>query len=154
MSYEETLQHFEDIEVGSESISRARTITEAEITLFAGISGDHNPAHLNEEYASKTPEGKRTAHPLLGIAIASGLKKETPPPAVMAFLGMEMNFLKPIYIGDTIYTRTVVSEKHETSKGDRGIVTFKRELINQKGEVLQEGRATIMVRRREPTITA
>lgn len=149
MGYEENRLYFEDLEVGQEFLTDARTITGGDIQMFAAISGDYRPQHLNQDYAGKTPAGERTAHDLLGVAIASGLRRPTIPFATMAFLGFKMEFKKPLRTGDTIYSRQSILEKRETKKDDRGIVRFKRELVNTKGEVIQEGEATLMVQRRK-----
>jgi len=138
--------YYEDIEVGDEWTSQGRTITEADIVNFAGISGDFNQIHVDEEYAKKMFFGRRIAHGMLGFAIASGLSTRTPPVHVVAFLGIkEWNFRAPIFIGDTIVLKNKVIEKRLTSKGDRGIVTFEKKVINQKNEVVQEGKTVIMI---------
>jgi len=138
--------YYEDVEVGDEWTSGGRTITEADIVNFAGISGDFNPLHMDEEFAKKTIFGKRIAHGLLGLAIMSGLGSFSPPMRTVAFLGIkEWNFKAPVFIGDTIYVKTKVLEKRLTSKGDRGIIVWEKKVINQKGEVVQEGKTTTMV---------
>jgi acyl dehydratase len=138
--------YYEDVEVGDEWTSGGRTITEADIVNFAGLSGDFNPLHMDEEFAKKTIFGKRIAHGLLGLAVMSGLGSFYPPMRTIAFLGIkEWNFKAPIFIGDTIYVKTKVLEKRLTSKGDRGIIVWEKKVINQKGEVVQEGKTTTMV---------
>jgi len=138
--------YYEDVEVGDEWTSGGRTITEADIVNFAGLSGDFNPLHMDEEFARKTIFGKRIAHGLLGLAVMSGLGSFYPPMRTIAFLGIkEWNFKAPIFIGDTIYVKTKVLEKRLTSKGDRGIIVWEKKVINQKGEVVQEGKTTTMV---------
>lgn len=149
MGYEENRLYFEDLEVGQEFLTDARTITGGDVQLFATISGDYRPQHLNDEYAVHTPAGERTAHDLLGVAIASGLRRPTIPFATMAFLGFKMEFKRPLKIGDTIYSRQSVLEKRETKKEDRGIIRFKRELVTTGGDVIQEGEATLMVQRKK-----
>lgn len=138
--------YYDDLEVGDEWTSQGRTITDADIVNFAGLSGDFNQLHVDEEYAKKGPFGRRIAHGMLGFAIASGLSTRTPPVQVIAFLGIkEWNFKAPIFIGDTIVLKNKVIERRLTSKGDRGIVTFEKKLLNQRNEVVQEGKTLIMI---------
>ena len=70
-------RHFEDFEVGAETVTDSRTVTEADVVAFAGVSGDYNPLHVDVEFARTTPFGERIAHGLLGLAIASGLVSRT-----------------------------------------------------------------------------
>ncbi|HEY4715991.1 MAG TPA: MaoC/PaaZ C-terminal domain-containing protein [bacterium] len=138
--------YYEDMNIGDEWISSSRTVTEADIVNFAGLSGDFNQLHMDEEFAKKTTFGKRIAHGLLGLCIASGFSTRHPPTAIIAFLGIkEWNFKAPIFIGDTITLRNKIIEKKLTSKGNRGIVTFQKTVINQSGEAVQEGKTTLMI---------
>ncbi|HEV8311136.1 MAG TPA: MaoC/PaaZ C-terminal domain-containing protein [Methylomirabilota bacterium] len=143
-------QYFEDIQVGDEFVSPGRTVTEADIVAFAGLSGDYNVLHTDAEFMRSSIFGERIAHGLLGLAIQSGLgSRAMPRPfATMAFLGLRWRFKGPIKIGDTIKVRIQVSDKRETSKPDRGIVVLQRSVLNQRGEVVQEGETDIMVERR------
>jgi acyl dehydratase len=143
-------QCFEEIQVGDEYLSPGRTVTEADIVAFAGLSGDYNVLHTDAEFMRTSIFGERIAHGLLGLAIASGLgTRATPRPfATIAFLGLRWRFKGPIKIGDTIRVRLRVTDKRETSKPDRGIVTIQRSVLNQRGEVVQEGDTEIMVERR------
>ncbi len=116
MSTERTLArglYFEDMEVGWKARTPGRTVTEADIVEFAGLSGDYTPLHTDAEYARGTIFGERVAHGLLGLAIASGLAtrlgflEET----VEAFTGLEWKFRAPIRIGDTIHVEIEVAQK-------------------------------------------
>ena len=143
-------QCFEDIQVGDEYLSPGRTVTEADIVAFAGLSGDYNVLHTDAEFMRTSIFGERIAHGLLGLAISSGLgTRATPRPfATIAFLGLRWRFKGPIKIGDTIRVRLRVTDKRETSKPDRGIVTIQRSVLNQRAEIVQEGDTEIMVERR------
>jgi acyl dehydratase len=143
-------QYFEEIQVGSEYVSPGRTVTEADIVAFAGLSGDYNVLHTDAEFMRSSIFGERIAHGLLGLAIQSGLGSRaiSRPFATIAFLGLRWRFKGPIKIGDTIKVRVKVSDKRETSKPDRGIVVLQRSVTNQRGEVVQEGETDIMVERR------
>jgi acyl dehydratase len=144
-------QCFEDIQVGDEYLSPGRTVTEADIVAFAGLSGDYNVLHTDAEYMRSSIFGERIAHGLLGLAIQSGLgsRAMSRPIAVLAFLGLRWRFKAPIRIGDTIKVRIKVTDKRETSKPDRGLVTIQRHVLNQRGELVQEGDTELMIERRK-----
>jgi acyl dehydratase len=144
-------RYFDEIQVGEEYVSPGRTVTEADIVIFAGLSGDYNVLHTDAEFMKDSIFGERIAHGLLGLAIQSGLlSRGMRPYAILAFLGLRWKFKGPIRIGDTIRVRARVIGKKETSKADRGIVTLERQVLNQKGEVVQEGETDLMVARRAP----
>ncbi len=151
----EKTKYFEDLEIGEECESPARTVTEADIVNFAGLSGDYNALHTDEEYCKKnTIFGGRIAHGLLGLAIASGLFTRSRLAheihgSIMAFLGLSWNFKAPIKIGDTIRVKVKVKEKRETKKPDRGIVILERTVLNQRDEIVQQGETTLMIKRKE-----
>ena len=145
----EDRRYFDEIQVGEEYVSPGRTVTEADIVIFAGLSGDYNVLHTDSEFMKSSIFGERIAHGLLGLAIQSGLlTRGMRPFATIAFLGLRWKFKGPIKIGDTITVRAKVLDKRETSKPDRGIITLNRQVLNQKGEVVQEGETDIMVERR------
>ena len=147
----EDRQYFEEIRVGSEYLSPGRTVTEADIVAFAGLSGDYNVLHTDAEFMRTSIFGERIAHGLLGLAIQSGLgtRALARPFATIAFLGIRWRFKGPIKIGDTIKVRLKVTGKKETSKPDRGVVTVQRAVLNQRGEVVQEGDTDLMIERRK-----
>jgi acyl dehydratase len=140
---------FDDIAVGEEFESPGRTVTETDIVLFAGLSGDYNVLHTDAEFMKQSIFGERIAHGLLGLAIQAGLfTRATQAFATMAFLGLRWKFKGPIKIGDTIRVRAKVLAKKETSKPDRGVITLDRKVLNQRGEVVQEGETDLMVERK------
>lgn len=139
---------FEDFHVGQKFITKARTVTEADVVNFAGLSWDHNPLHTDEEYAAKTGYGKRIAHGLLGIAIHAGLAYQLTEGTLLAFLDLTWQFKQPIFIGDTIHVEQVVKELRDSSKEGRGILTFEKEIVNQRNEVVQTGTTTILLAKR------
>jgi len=142
-------QYFEDIQVGDEYLSPGRTVTEADIVAFAGLSGDYNVLHTDAEFMKSSIFGERIAHGLLGLAIQSGLlTRGMQPYATLAFVGLRWKFKNPVKIGDTIRVRAKVVAKKETSKPDRGLVTVERTVVNQRGEVVQEGETDLIVERR------
>jgi acyl dehydratase len=142
-------RYFEEIEVGEEYESPGRTVTETDIVLFAGLSGDYNVLHTDAELMKRSIFGERIAHGLLGLAIQAGLlSRATRPYATLAFAGLRWKFKGPIKIGDTIRVRARVARKRETSKPDRGLITLERSVLNQRDEVVQEGETDLMVERR------
>jgi acyl dehydratase len=141
-------RYWDEIEVGEEYESPGRTVTEADIVMFAGLSGDYNVLHTDAEFMKGTPYGERIAHGLLGLAIQSGLlTRAMLPYATIAFGGLRWKFKAPIKIGDTIRVRARVRAKKET-KPDRGVVVLERTVVNQRGEVVQEGETDLIVERR------
>lgn len=144
-------RYFEEVEVGEEHLSPGRTVTEADIVIFAGLSGDYNVLHTDAEFMKTSIFGERIAHGLLGLAIQSGLGgRALPRPfATLALLGLRWKFKGPIKIGDTIKVRIKVIGKRETSKPDRGIVVLSQTILNQRGEVVQEGETDLMLERRQ-----
>src|SRR3989337_3152577 len=134
--------YWEEWEVGAEFESPARTVTEADIALFAGLSGDYNPLHVNEEYCKTTVFGGRIAHGPLVYAIAAGLRFQLPlyDDTLIAFLGFEnLKFTKPVKPGDTIRARIKVLEKRETSNADRGVMKRQLQGVQTRGAGGGEG---------------
>ena len=139
---------FEDFEPGYKVQTGGRTISEADIMLFAGLSGDWNPVHVDAEYAKTGLFGERVAHGLLGLSIASGLAMQMGflDRTVEAFTGLEWKFRAPIKIGDTIYTEAEVKEKKLAPGGNSGFVEFSVNVKNQRGERVQRGTWMIVVK--------
>ena len=127
------MRYYEDFEVGNVEVTRARTITEADIVNFAAFSGDWYPLHTDIEYAKKGPFGERIAHGMLVLSVASGLMPLYEM-AIVAFYGMDkVRFTAPTKIGDTIHVELEVTEKQD--KGDLGgVVSLKESVKNQRGE--------------------
>lgn len=143
-------KYFEDIHLGDEFETATRTITETDIVNFAGLSGDFNPLHTDENFASQSIFKSRIAHGMLGLSVATGLVDHLGlwTGTIMAFLGLTWEFKAPIRIGDSIRVRLKVEEKRETSKPDRGILTFDVRVLNQKEEPVQEGKWKALIVRR------
>jgi acyl dehydratase len=138
--------YFEDFVVGKTWNSPRRTITDADITMFAGLTGDYNPVHTDELFAKQTPFGTRILHGPAVFAIATGLEfrlglKEG---TAIAFLGMTWNLKAPVKIGDTIHVHQRVDSVRLTSNPARGIVNFWVEVRNQDGTVCQDGEWKVM----------
>lgn len=142
----------EDFVVGEVDVSPGRTVTETDLVAFSWVSGDANPMHTDAEHAARSPLGQRVAHGMLGMSICTGLSARIGhmEGTAIASLGVDdWKFLKPIFIGDTVTLRTTVLEARLGSKGDRGVVTRRMELLNQRNEVVQGGVTKVMVRARQ-----
>ncbi len=141
--------HYEDYQIGEQFVTPARTIGETEVSMFAMLTGDFNRLHTDAEYMKESLFGERIAHGLLGMAIVNGLKYRTDinPDGIVAFLGVNWNFVAPILFNDTIHAVMHVESKRETRHSDRGIVVFAIEVLNQRAEVVQRGTMTMMMKR-------
>jgi 3-hydroxybutyryl-CoA dehydratase len=137
---------FEEFTVGLEITTRGRTITEADIVAFAGLSGDFNPVHTNVEYAKRSEFGQRVAHGTLVFSIATGLAYQLGAfeGTVLALRGFEMKLSEPVKIGDTITLHGKVAET-KTLRGS-GLVVFEVRVTNQEDKVVQRGTWTLLMR--------
>ena len=120
-------------------------------TAAEALPGRAAPLHTDEVFAKETMFGARIAHGMLVLSISTGLAARTGivDGTAMAFLGIvDWKFLAPVLIGDTVHVIQIVEAKRETKKPDRGVITFKSQIINQKGDIVQEGLRTLMVRRK------
>ena len=129
------MRYYDDFEMEDRIVSRARTVTESDIVMFAAFSGDWHPLHTDEEYSRKALFGERIAHGFLVLSIATGLMGLAEM-AILAFYGMDrVRFLAPTKIGDTLHIEMLVAEKTDRNKKD-GLVTFKTTIKNQKDEAV------------------
>ena len=128
-----------EISVG-DSASFTKTVTEADITLFAGFSGDFNPAHINETEAKAGMFGKRIAHGMLSAGfISTVLGMKLPGPGTI-YMGQELRFVKPVYIGDTVTATCTVTERIE----EKNRLKLETVVTNQNGDAVITGVATVM----------
>lgn len=143
---------FEDFEKGVERLSPGRTITESDLVAFSGLTGDFSQVHTDEEFCKKTEFGTRIAHGLLGLSIAQGLSwrtNYTQGTGVASLAWNKWTFKRPIFIGDTVRVRwRLIDKRPSGSKPGMGIITEHVELVNQRGEVVQDGEHVTMIRRR------
>ena len=149
MSYQPRGLTFEQFNVGDVFVCQARTVTEADTVNFAGISGDYNPLHTDEEFGKTTPFGSRIAHGVLGLAIATGQANQLGmfEGTTIALMQQVVKYVGAVKFGDTIHLELKVAEKKETSKTDRGVVTFETTVLNQHGKPVIEGQWTLMMKR-------
>jgi acyl dehydratase len=142
-------EFLEDFAVGAEFTTPGRTVTESDVVGFAGLTGDYASIHIDEEYAAASIHGRRIAHGLLGLAFAQGLtwRATSAQGSRLASLSWDQwTFVAPIFIGDTIRVRCVVtSTRASRSNPSRGIIVETLELMNQRGEVVQRGTHTTQV---------
>lgn len=99
----------EDIKIGME-VSYSQTITDSDIKTFAGLSGDHNPVHISDEYAKNTRWERRIAHGLISVSFFSGLMGTKLPGIGCVWVSQTLKFLKPVYIGDTVTAKLIVED--------------------------------------------
>lgn len=140
--------YFEEFQVGQRIITAGRTITEADIVHFAGLSGDFNQIHTDAAYSQNSPFGQRVAHGLLVLSIASGLAVQTGvmEGTVLAFREInEWKFSRPVFIGDTIHAELEVKETRELRRIGGGAVVIEVEVKNQHGEVVNKGLWTALI---------
>ena len=140
-------KYYDDFEIGAAFVTPTRTVTLTDIVNFACLSGDFNAPHVDHEFCKKQPYGEPIAHGPLVFSIAAGLQCQTGlnDGTIVAMLGVDKwRVNAPVKHGDTIHMVATVKEKRPTSKGDKGIVTFLREIKNQRGEVVQTVETTSM----------
>jgi acyl dehydratase len=152
---EDDTVYFDDLTVGQTFVTAGRTVTEADVAAFAGLSGDYNPLHTDKHYAaSQTSFGERIAHGLLVLAIASGLTTRLPisqamQENVLGLLNLETKWPTPTRFGDTLRVRVTIEDLRETTRPSRGVVTMRRDAINQDDELVMTSEWKLLVRRRE-----
>jgi acyl dehydratase len=140
--------YFEEFGVGKKILTGNRTVSDADIMAFADLTGDNNRIHTDAEFSKSTPFGRRIAHGLLGLSIASGLAWQTGilDGTVIAFREVnEWKFVKPIFIGDTVHAELNVIEKKALPRIGGGSVVITAELKNQSDEVCMKGNWTMLV---------
>jgi len=139
------------VRIGEKFVSPGRTITEADVVMFAALTSDWTELHTNAEYARKTIFGQRIAHGLLTLSVASGLAlraKKSPYFEVVALLGLDnVRFTAPVFIGDTIRVESeVVEARPSKSRPGTGILRFRNAVRNQRDEVVATYETALMVR--------
>jgi acyl dehydratase len=149
MAYKCKGKNFNEFNVGDTFTTASRTITEADVVNFAGLSGDFNPLHTDEEFGKSTPFKGRVAHGMLSVAVATGLANQLGifEGTTIALLSMTIKYKGAVKFGDTIHLELKVGEKKETSKSDKGIVTFDTIIYNQNNDPLVEGQWVVMLTR-------
>jgi monoamine oxidase len=133
----EKTEYFEDYTVGAERNTSGRTITETDVVVHAGHSGDFFPHHMDAEFARTTAFGQRIAHGTMTFAIGIGLTASQINPVAFSYGYDRLRFPKPVFIGDTIHTRVTIKSKDEDAKRPGfGRVVEACEVVNQRGDVV------------------
>ncbi len=122
-----------------DAVELTKTVTESYIYMFAGLSGDVNPAHLDESYAEKTPFKKRIAHGMLTAGYISAILGNQLPGPGTIYMGQDLKFLAPVFIGDTITVRVEVAELIP----EKNQVRMKTTCTNQDGKLVLTGEALV-----------
>ena len=148
-SYEPRGRTFDQFEEGEVITTAQRTITESAVDRFAGLSGDFNPLHTNEEFAKDTPFGTRIAHGMLVASVATGLANQLGvfEGTTIALLEQTMRYKGAVQFGDTVQLQLTVANKKESSKPGRGTVVFDTAIKNQRDETVIEGQWVLLMRR-------
>jgi acyl dehydratase len=145
---------FEAYELGSTRETLARTITEADIVIHAGQTGDFFPHHMDAEWCKTQPFGQRIAHGTLIFSVAVGMTAGEVNPEAFSYGYDRLRFIKPVFIGDTLRVRVTIKEKRESPKSPRhGIVVELCEVFNQRNETVLACEHLLMVTRRSPENT-
>ena len=147
----EKIEYFEDYSVGAQRKTSGRTITETDVILHAGHSGDFFPHHVDAEFARKTSFGERIAHGTMTFTIGIGLTATQINPVAFTYGYDRLRFPKPVFIGDTIYTRVTIKAKEEDAKRPGfGRVVEACEVINHRGDVVLYCEHILIVQMKSP----
>jgi acyl dehydratase len=142
--------YFEDVEIGDGMETPGQTVSEADVIRYAGLTGEWDERFTDAMAVRTRENGTRVVPELLALCVSSGLgwRGSRLPLAVTAFMGFDWQFLKPLRIGDTIWSRSRTLAKRSLKDG--GVVVEGREILNQRGEVVQSGKLTLLVAKRPP----
>lgn len=142
-------QFFEDYTIGASRTSTGRTITEADVVLHAGQTGDFYPHHMDAEWCKTQPFGQRIAHGTLIFSVAVGQTAGEINPDAFSYGYDRMRFIKPVFIGDTITSRCTIKEKRDDAKRPTlGVVVELVEALNQRGETVLAAEHLLLVKRK------
>lgn len=130
---------FEQLQLGDSS-TFTKTITEADVVLFAGLSGDFNPYHVDEVFAETSVYGRRIAHGMLTMSLLTNVLGNRFPGKGTVILGLQCRFVAPVYFGDTITVQATVTEK----RVERGMVAIWAKFFNQDGKLVCTGNTTVL----------
>ena len=145
----EQTTYFEDYEIGSGRVTYGRTITETDFVVHAGHTGDFFPHHMDAEFMKTQGFGQRIAHGTLVFSIGVGLTASVINPVAFSYGYDRLRFVKPVFIGDTIHTRTTIAAKEDDPKrADMGRVFERMEVVNQRDEVVLVADHIYIVERR------
>lgn len=134
-------RYFSEFEVGQVFESAPRAVHEADVMQFAELSGDHNPLHVDDAFARKTPFGQRVAHGMLAASISTGQGQDTGifEGTTLALMEQSFRYKAPLFFGESIRLRLEVTEVKPSSKGGKGVVTFSADVLKGADVVVVEG---------------
>ncbi|MEM7028022.1 MAG: MaoC/PaaZ C-terminal domain-containing protein [Chloroflexota bacterium] len=143
--------YFEEFEVGQEITTPSRTVTEADVVNFAGVSGDFNALHTDATFAAETPYEKRIAHGMLILSVATGLAARHGfiEGTTLAFREVTWKFNSPVFLGDTVHMKAKVKELKPMPKLGGGLVILGASMVNQDGKVVQRGEWRVLMKSKE-----
>lgn len=142
------IKYFEEFELNEKRSTGGRTVTETDIVIHAGQSGDFFPHHMDEEWCKTQPFKKRIAHGTLIFTIAVGLTAAVINEVAMTYGYDRLRFVKPVFIGDTIKATVTISDKKEHKKPGFGLVTELVEVFNQHGETVMVCEHVLLVHKK------
>jgi 3-hydroxybutyryl-CoA dehydratase len=138
------IANWDTIPIGAKA-THSKTITETDITLFTAISGDFNPIHVNDSYAKTTVYGRRIAHGIISVSLIAGLLGMKLPGAGTVHVSQNVDFKKPVFIGDTLTARGEVVEKFKKRDGTLKFIRIKTQVFNQENILVTDGEALVLV---------
>lgn len=142
--------YFEEYDMDEIRVSTGRTITETDIVMHAGQTGDFYPHHMDAEFCKTTPFGQRIAHGTLIFSVGVGMQADFINPVAFSYGYDRLRFIKPVFIGDTITTKVSISKKQDSPKyDDKGLVYEKLEITNQRDELVLVCEHILMVDKKQ-----
>ena len=140
---------FEDFDIGTRRETIGRTITETDVVIHAGQTGDFYPHHMDAEWCRTQPFGQRMAHGTLVFSVAVGMTAGVVNPRAMSYGYDRLRFVRPVFLNDTIHVRVSIKETHEDAKRPaHGIVVEALDVVNQRGETVLVAEHLLLVERR------
>lgn len=141
-------RYFSEFEIDQSFTSVGRTITETDVVNFAGISGDYNPLHIDATFAAKTPFKQRIAHGMLSASISTGLGQTLGifEGTTLALMNQTFTYKGAVFFGDTIRLCLTVESVKVSSRGGKGVVVFRSEILNQDDKAVIVGTWTVLFR--------
>jgi acyl dehydratase len=139
--------YFDDYQLRSERVTLGRTITETDIVIHAGQTGDFYPHHMDAEWCKTQEFGQRVAHGTLIFSIAVGMTAGAVNPVAFSYGYDKLRFIKPVFIGDTITCKVTISDKRDHKRPEFGIVVEHLDVVNQGGEIVLVADHLLLVER-------
>lgn len=154
MGFQSSGLFFEDFQIGAEFLTSSRTVTESDVVNFAGLSGDFNQIHTDEEFARTTIYKSQIAHGLLGLSIVSGLADRLgfAEGTTIALRNLDWKFKNPIRIGDSVKAIFTVNKKKDLPGKDGGLVIFRVIVRNQEGLTVQIGLWSMLIKKKRQIV--